>query len=85
MFDPIVAVKKNSKDSVQVTLSTEVQGLDIYYSFDNSNPDNYYPRYTGDLPIPKEAAMLKVITYRGDKPVGRQLNIPVTELRKRKK
>ncbi len=85
MFDPIVAVKKDSKDSMQVTLSTEVQGLDIYYSFDNSNPDNYYPRYTGDLSVPKEAAMLKVITYRGDKPVGRQLNIPVTELRKRKK
>ncbi len=85
MFDPIVAVKKDSKDSMQVVLSTEIEGLDIFYSFDNSNPDNFYPKYTGVLSIPKEASMLKVITYRGSKPIGRQLDIPVTELRKRKK
>jgi hexosaminidase len=85
MFDPIVSVKKDSKDSVQVALSTEIQGLDIYYSFDNSNPDNFYPKYTNVLSIPKDASMLKVITYRDNKPVGRQLDIPVLELRKRKK
>ncbi len=28
------------------TCRTEVAGLDIYYSFDNSNPDNFYPKYT---------------------------------------
>lgn len=85
MFDPIVNVTRDSKDSVQVALSTEIKGLDIYYSFDNSNPDNFYPKYTSVLSIPKGAAMLKIITYREDKSIGRQLNIPVMELRKRKK
>jgi hexosaminidase len=84
MFDPIIQVKKDSRDSLQVELSTEIEGLDIYYSFDYSNPDNFYPRYESILSIPKEATMLKVITYRAGKPIGRQLDIPISELRKRK-
>ncbi|MEO6000778.1 MAG: family 20 glycosylhydrolase [Chitinophagaceae bacterium] len=84
MFDPIIHVKKDGKDSLQIELSTEIKGLDIYYSFDYSNPDNFYPRYESALSIPKEASMLKIITYRGGKPIGRQLDIPISELRKRK-
>jgi len=42
--DPIFVSKKDeiANDSISVELSTEVEGLDIYYSFDNSNPDNFY-------------------------------------------
>jgi hexosaminidase len=85
MFDPIVTVKKDNSanDSLTVDLSTEVEGLTIYYSFDNSNPDNYYPKYTSTLTIPAEASMLKVITYRDGRPIGRQLDLPVTELKRR--
>ncbi|HEX4850924.1 MAG TPA: chitobiase/beta-hexosaminidase C-terminal domain-containing protein, partial [Puia sp.] len=70
-------------DSLIVELSTEVEGLDIYYSFDNSIPDNFYPKYAGPLSIPKDASMLKVITYRDGKPIGRQLDMPIAELKKR--
>ncbi len=85
MFDPIFTVKRddNANDSISVGLSTEVDGLDIYYSFDNSNPDNFYPKYTVPLSIPKDASMLKVITYRDGKPIGRQTDMPVEELKKR--
>ena len=85
MFDPIFNVKKDSNDSLLVDLSTEVAGLDIYYSFDNSHPDNFYPKYTSQLSVPKDASMLKVITYRDGKPIGRQIDMPVSELRKRLK
>ncbi len=85
MYDPIIDVKKDNKDSLQVAVSTEVKGLDIYYSFDNSNPDNFYPKYKDPLSIPKESSMLKVITYRDGKPVGRQLDISIAVLRKRLK
>ncbi|MEJ7671564.1 MAG: FN3 associated domain-containing protein [Chitinophagaceae bacterium] len=44
--------------------------MDIYYTFDNSFPDNFYPKYTTALVPPKDAVMLKVITYKGKKPVG---------------
>ncbi|HTR31424.1 MAG TPA: family 20 glycosylhydrolase [Puia sp.] len=85
MFDAIITPKKdvNAFDSITVDLGTEVAGLDIYYSFDNSNPDNFYPKYTSTLSIPKEAAMLKVITYRDGKPIGRQINVPIGDLQRR--
>lgn len=85
MFDPIFEVKKdyNANDSISVGLSTEVEGLDIYYSFDNSNPDNFYPKYTTPLSVPKDASMLKVITYRDEKPIGRQTDMPIAELKRR--
>jgi hexosaminidase len=33
--------------------------------------------------VPKEAVMLKVVTYRGDQVIGRQIDMPVSELKKR--
>jgi hexosaminidase len=83
MFDPIFTAKKDANDSLLIQLSTEVEGLDIHYSFDNSHPDNYYPVYKEPLSVPKEAVMLKVVTYRGDELVGRQIDMPVSELKRR--
>ncbi|HWK02197.1 MAG TPA: family 20 glycosylhydrolase [Puia sp.] len=85
MFDPIFVPKRDDKanDSLSIGLSTEVEGLDIYYSFDNSNPDSFYPKYSSPLSVPKDASMLKVITYRDGKPIGRQTDMPITELKKR--
>jgi len=85
MFDPIINVKKDGKDGLLVELSSEVEGLDIHYSFDNSHPDNFYPKYSAPLSFPKEASMLKVITYRDGKSIGRQIDLPVAELKKRAK
>ena len=83
LFDPIFTAKKDANDSLQIELSTEVNGLDIYYTFDNSHPDNFYPKYSSPLSVPKEAVMLNVITYRNGKPIGRELRMPISELRKR--
>jgi hexosaminidase len=85
MFDAIITPKKevNAYDSITVDLSTEVSGLDIYYSFDNSNPDNFYPKYSSTLTIPKEAAWLKVITYRDGKPIGREIDVRIGDLQRR--
>lgn len=83
MFDPIFTVKKDKRDSTLVELSSEVNGLDIHYSFDNSHPDQFYPKYKDLLAIPKDAVMLKAVTYRDGKQVGRQIDMPVKELRRR--
>ena len=83
VYDPIFNVKMTKDSVVQVTLTTEVEGLDIYYSFDNSFPDRFYPKYAGPLTPPKDAVMLKVVTYKGDKQVGRFNSMPVEELKKR--
>jgi hexosaminidase len=85
MFDPIFKATKNADGQISVELSTEVQGLHIYYSFDNSFPDKFYPEYKEPLIVPKDASNLKVITYRDGKPIGRMITMPVAELKKRAK
>ncbi len=83
LYDPIFKARKIDSTHIQVELSSEVEGLDIYYSFDNSNPDPFYPKYQAPLLIPKDASMIKAITYRDGKPIGRQIDMPVDELKKR--
>jgi hexosaminidase len=84
VYDPIFTAKTGADTSkIEVELATEVKGLDIRYTFDNSFPDQFYPKYTAPLLVPKDAYMLRVITYRGDKPVGRMITITVEELKKR--
>ncbi|MGG9962006.1 beta-N-acetylhexosaminidase [Ferruginibacter sp. SUN106] len=83
MYDPVFNVSKKDTSTIIVALSTEVEGLKIHYSFDNSFPDNFYPAYTTPLTVPKDASFMKLITYRDNKPIGRMIVIPVTELKKR--
>ncbi|MBP1662883.1 MAG: beta-N-acetylhexosaminidase [Bacteroidetes bacterium] len=84
IYDPIVNVMKKD-DKYYVELTTEIGGLDIYTSFDNSTPDRFYPRYTELLLVPKDARLVKIITYRGKVPVGRLMTIPVDDLKNRAK
>ena len=83
MYDPIFDVTRNASGKLQVALSTEIDSLDIHYSFDNSFPDRFYPRYTGPLTVPDDAAQLRVITYRGNTPIGRMNTMTVEEMKKR--
>ncbi len=85
MYDAIFTVSKTSNNQLKIQLSTEVNGLDIYYSFDNTFPDRFYPKYTSPLTVPKESVMLKVITYKRKQPVGRMIAMPIEELQKRAK
>lgn len=84
IYDPIVSVSK-SNDKYYVALTMEVEGLDIYTSFDNSTPDNFYPKYTTPLEVPKDAKLMRIITYKGEKPIGRLMTISVDDLKKRVK
>ncbi|RZM08696.1 MAG: beta-N-acetylhexosaminidase, partial [Pedobacter sp.] len=85
VYDPIFSVSRSADKQLMIELGTEVQGLDIYYSFDNSFPDRFYPKYTEKLTPPKDATILKVITYRGKEAVGRMMVMPIEELVKRVK
>jgi hexosaminidase len=82
-YDPIFTASRDAQGQLTIQLATEVNGLDIYYSFDNSFPDHFYPRYSAPMIPPKDAVMLKVITYRGKQPIGRMIAMPIDELQKR--
>jgi len=83
IYDPSFEVKKDSAGVPVVKFIPEIDGLDFYYSFDNSSPDNFYPKYTAPLTVPKDASLMKVISYRGDKPIGRMIIITVADLKSR--
>ncbi|MEJ7769557.1 MAG: family 20 glycosylhydrolase [Chitinophagaceae bacterium] len=83
MYDPIFTVSRNKDRTLSVDLATEMEGLDIHYSFDNSFPDRFYPKYSQPLVPPKDASTLKVITYRNNQPMGRMIAMPIKELAKR--
>jgi len=83
MYDPIFKVTKKGSSQVVVEMSTEIEGLDIHYSFDNSFPDNFYPKYSSPVEVPKDAAAMKVITYRNGKPIGRMMVMTRAEMNKR--
>ena len=83
VYDPIFTVSTTADKQLKIELGKEVEALTIYYSFDNSFPDNFYPKYTEALIPPKDAVMLKVITYKGNKPAGRMIAMPISELKNR--
>jgi hexosaminidase len=83
VYEPVVNVSKSADGQLKIELSTEIKGLDTYYTFDNSFPDRFYPKYTEAMVPPKDAVALKVITYKGNKPVGRIMTLLIADLRQR--
>lgn len=83
MYDPDFKFTKDEKNRITVEMKTELTDLSIHYSFDNSFPDNFYPAYSEPIQVPIDAATMKVITYRGDKQLGRLIVFPFEEMKKR--
>ncbi|MBA2500148.1 MAG: family 20 glycosylhydrolase [Chitinophagaceae bacterium] len=83
MYDPIFTFSRDADSTIIINLKTEVEGLNIHYSFDETFPDQFYPAYNEPLRLPKDAANLWVVTYRGNQQVGKQIKMPVEEMKKR--
>jgi hexosaminidase len=74
-------VKGRDNRSFTLKMSSEIKGLDIYYTFDGTNPDPYYPKYNGELiNFPIGATQITANTFRNGKPVGKQVTIKKDEL-----
>jgi hexosaminidase len=85
MYEPIIDVKRNANGELTVQLSTEISGLTIHYSFDHSFPDQFYPEAKGSVVVPKDATVMKIVTYRGNKAMGRTIDLTVADMIKRAK
>ena len=86
IYDPSVKASKDAKGNLLLDFETEIDGLTVHYSFDNSFPDYHYPAYgSKSVLVPVDAAPLKVVTYRAGKQVGRMMTISIEDLRKRVK
>jgi hexosaminidase len=85
IYEPDFKVIKDGADGLKIALDTEIEGVSLHYSFDNSYPDNFYPKYTGVISVPRDAILFRVISYRNGKQVGRIITVPIADLRKRGK
>jgi hexosaminidase len=85
MYDVVFEPRLDETGQLVIELKTELDGLDIYYTFEGANPDYHYPRYIEPLTVPANAEQLRVVTYRGKELVGKQINMPIEELKKRLK
>lgn len=83
VYDPKFVLSRNKDGQLQIGMKMEVPGLDIHYTFDNSFPDNFYPVYSQPLTPPKDAVMIRVITYRGKEKVGRMITASIADLEQR--
>lgn len=70
-------------ETLKIELSSELSDSEIYYTFDNTDPDKYSSKYTTPLEIPKNATWLRVVTYRHGKPSGKVITLTTKELNKR--
>jgi len=83
-YDPIISPRWKTWGHIVVTLSSEIPGLDIYYTFDDTYPDQHSLKYDGkELSFPMGAGHLNVITYRNGKPIGRMIRISKEQLEER--
>ncbi|MCC8143710.1 MAG: family 20 glycosylhydrolase [Tannerellaceae bacterium] len=83
MYNAIITPYLLPDDELIIELSTEIPGLDIYYTFDNTDPDRYTSLYREPLRVLKNATWLRVVTYRGEEPVGKVITLTIGELEKR--
>ncbi|MBB5438904.1 hexosaminidase [Pedobacter sp. AK017] len=85
MYDAIIkGVKAPWPEPLKIALSAEVKGMDLYYSFDGTYPDQYSSKYTDTLSIPRGADLFRVVSYRKHKPVGKMISISIKDLEARK-
>ncbi|WP_089680805.1 beta-N-acetylhexosaminidase [Catalinimonas alkaloidigena] len=85
IYDAIIQVKKNPAGNLVVTLSTEVPGVDLYYTLDNSLPNQYYNPYKEPIVVPKGVDLFRVISYRNGEVAGKMISLTAEELAKRVK
>lgn len=82
IYDPIIKTKKEG-DKLVVTITSDLPNTELYYTIDNTFPEQYTPKYTEPITIPEGDVTLKAVTYRNGRPIGRMLSISVKELEKR--
>lgn len=82
MYDAIVATSMK-KGKMMLEIESEAPGLDLYYTVDGTMPDDHSPKFTEPVQLPDGPITVRVVTYRGGKPIGHLITLGLDELKKR--
>ena len=83
IYDPIIYPHWDKERQLKIAMKTEIEGLSLFYTFDNTIPDIYSNMYTDTLSIPQNASMLRVAAYKGQEQAGRLIDITIDAFKKR--
>ena len=83
IYDPIVTTVSNTRGELIASMEGEVDNLKFYYTIDESLPDHFSDEYKAPFVLPSDVTILRIISYRNGKPIGKMLNIPIESLQKR--
>jgi hexosaminidase len=83
MYDPVIRVSSNSDAQIVIDLSGEVQGLDLYYTLDNTWPTIYSPKYSQRIIVPKDVDLFRVVAYKNGEACGKVISLTADELKSR--
>lgn len=82
VYDAIV--KASIKDGkLMAELASELADIDIYYTMDDTMPDNFSTKYTQPFEVPDAQITLRIATYRNGKPIGHLITLKREDLKKR--
>ena len=81
-YDAIIKTAMKN-DTIILTMDKELSDLDIYYTIDDTMPDDHSLRYTNAVALPNGPVTLRAITYRNGKPIGHLITLKQDELQKR--
>jgi len=83
-YDVLASTTINDNKQLFAELTTDIDGLTIYYTIDNTNPDNFSNEYKGQpIEIPQGIYQLRAVAYKGGKPAGNMLILSREDLEKR--
>lgn len=82
VYDAIV--KTSIKDGKMIVeMDTEISGMAIFYTIDDTMPDNFSAKYSKPVELPDGNITLRVQTYRNGKPIGHLITLKRADLEKR--
>ena len=82
VYDAII--KTSRKDErLMLEMGTELSDLEIYYTLDDTMPDQRSPKYSSPIIVPDGPVTLRAVTYRNGRPIGHLITLKRDELEKR--
>ena len=83
-YDPAVKPSRTADGKMALELSAEMPNTEIYYTLNDTMPDRFSEKYTGQAVVPPAGAyMLRAVIYRDGKPSGRMLAVKMSDLEAR--
>lgn len=74
VYNAIITPSIDNDGMLNISLSTEIEGLDIRYTIDNTDPDLHSPKYVAPFKL-RDHSSLKVQNYRNGAKVGDMIDI----------